>query len=210
MAGVKEQVQSMNSARARADALTQARMRQKKHGPHFNIINLAGSNAAATEAKTRRPNTRAGYNIINFHALEQKDEDEVIPRAQTSTGRRSNNVNTKPRAFNVLTNKYLEDHETRTAKDHVTAKTIAEKKFWATHDYNLIAAEYYSKTKEDTYCAERLEASKIHGLDRVDRQHVLDVHEDQLLVLLFVVHTELDQSEDCRLGLVVELVDPVE
>ena len=36
----------------------------------------------------------------------------------------------------------------------------------------------------------------VGGIRRVARQHVLDVHEEQLLVLLLVVHAELDQGGD--------------
>ena len=51
------------------------------------------------------------------------------------------------RDFNVLTNKYHEDHEEKVAVDKEVALNRAADRYWKTHNYDPIRGTYFDKAK---------------------------------------------------------------
>lgn len=73
------------------------------------------------------------------------------------------------RDYNMISNKYLQDHEDKNRSDAHTAKQQAAQKFWKTHTYNPIAASFYSPRKEESFQEQREIQKKEHGKDNVEK-----------------------------------------
>lgn len=65
------------------------------------------------------------------------------------------------REFDVLSNRYYEDHDSKTKKDLSNARTEVERKFRKTHDLNLITGCYYDHAKEEQVNMTQTIASKV-------------------------------------------------
>jgi len=141
---------------------------------HSNCDGLAGEISAESQRllegehknqrRNRIPNTRVSYNILSNqghkeHSLE-KDKDELFkeePLGATgggeggwapAQGRKTLKPTTKSSDFNVVSNKYHQDHDLRDSLDRQHAKEVAERRFKETRDYNPITVSHYDSLKE--------------------------------------------------------------
>ena len=53
-----------------------------------------------------------------------------------------------PRDFNILSNRYVEGHESKMRLEHETRRHIAAHKYWETHDYDPLLCTYAHPAKE--------------------------------------------------------------
>jgi len=73
------------------------------------------------------------------------------------------------REFNIVSNRYINDHEDKTQGDTMKVHDDLQDKYNRTHDYNCLTAEFYDKGKESEYQEKRVKDQQEHGKDFVDR-----------------------------------------
>jgi hypothetical protein len=94
---------------------------------------------------------RLEHNILSNYSLDKhnfcKPEDRPIIKENPDKDKKKINVNLY-REFDIISNKYkVKDNEKSIADKHISEYEAA-KKFWKTHDYNLVTGNYYDKDKE--------------------------------------------------------------
>jgi hypothetical protein len=67
------------------------------------------------------------------------------------------------REFNVLTNKYNENHDSRELSDFEQQRTSLGEKYWKNHDYDILAGRYCDVQKEGRYEEGLRAKEKVHG-----------------------------------------------
>lgn len=68
-----------------------------------------------------------------------------------------------------MTNKYLEHHDDKVVGDEVVLRAEAAKKYWKTHDFDIVNCKYYEDSKEKEFDQKRIEEMKTHGQDQVKK-----------------------------------------
>lgn len=71
--------------------------------------------------------------------------------------------------YNVVSNKYLEHHDTKVITDEQISRAEAAQKYWKTHDFDPVNCKYYNDDKETVFHEKRVEESLIHGNDQVKK-----------------------------------------
>jgi hypothetical protein len=67
------------------------------------------------------------------------------------------------RTFNVLNNRYVQDHATKKHLEDVQLQHKLKEKFRATHDYDPVEGKYYDQAKEAEYQQQVKKIEKVHG-----------------------------------------------
>jgi hypothetical protein len=71
--------------------------------------------------------------------------------------------------YNIVSNQYLENHDKKLIADEKVMRAEAAKKYWKTHDFDVVNCQYYDQKKEDQFVGKRDEEAKTHGLDQVKK-----------------------------------------
>jgi hypothetical protein len=71
--------------------------------------------------------------------------------------------------YNIVTNQYLEHHDSKLVADEQVLRAEAAKKYWKTHNFDVINCQYYDQAKEDEFLKKRQEQAKTHGQDQVKK-----------------------------------------
>lgn len=71
--------------------------------------------------------------------------------------------------YNIISNKYLDSHNIKTVADEKILKAEAAKKYWKTHDFDIINCQFYDEDKEAKFIQTRKEIAETHGLDQVKK-----------------------------------------
>jgi len=71
--------------------------------------------------------------------------------------------------YNIVTNKYLEHHDSKVVADEKVLRAEAAKKYWKTHTFDIVNCQYYDSKKEDDFTKQRGEDAKTHGKDQVKK-----------------------------------------
>eukprot|EP00762_Andalucia_godoyi_P001462 ANDGO_00123.mRNA.1 hypothetical protein GUITHDRAFT_85007 len=112
----------------------------------YNII----SGVPLTEAYVSSPETRP-----NFATLLMK------PRPTThGNGKRTFHVEA-PTDFNILSNLYKVNHDTKTREDEEKIKQELEQKYWATHDFDPLLQKYHMQGKDEAVDRAELERTSM-------------------------------------------------
>ena len=145
----------------------------------FDIINhtskLPSSFQSVAEpyVKNRRPETNTWYNIITnkdirMHTGGAVDADSVKDvEEKPAEERATTKINSRP--FNIMSNRYVRDHAQKARIDKQSIRDEAARKFWKSHDFNLVTCKFYDKEKEKRYRLERRALDKTHGSDRLEK-----------------------------------------
>lgn len=63
----------------------------------------------------------------------------------------------------------MEHHDSKLVADEKVLRAEAAKKYWKTHDFDIVNCKFYDQAKEDDFLKKRAEEAKIHGLDEVKK-----------------------------------------
>ena len=102
-----------------------------------------------------------------MHSGKPFDADALNPPEKPRDVRDSCKINS--RSFNILSNRYVQDHVQKARIDKKAIRDDAARKFWKSHDFNLVTCKFYDKEKEKKYRAHRAELDKTHGSNRVEK-----------------------------------------
>jgi hypothetical protein len=117
-------------------------------------------------------NSKTPYNIIScldFADHHYLPPDQRPPRPVEKPKTYKINIADK-RDFNIISNKYFQDHETKSKLDLESFKQQAAESFWKTHEYDIFSCKYidpikeeevYNKTKDDTESAAKNKYEKL-------------------------------------------------
>ena len=99
--------------------------------------------------KPAPPDTRQTHNIItniNFdkhHFAKPGERPDVRP----PTVRKPPGCTVKGRDYNIISNKYILNHEDKDAIDKEMSRVVAAEKYWQTRDFNPLTCSFYDERK---------------------------------------------------------------
>ena len=132
----------------------------------FNIVSHQGpprkidTKPKVQEEKPKIGNNR-GWHILShlkekdhFVAPIHYDEERTLDKLKrpAAIGHR---LGPPPRDFNVLSNKFIKSHEEREDLEHQKVVDHVTKKYWQTHDFDLLRGRYYDSEKEKDFLEQR-------------------------------------------------------
>jgi hypothetical protein len=151
----RQQSTVQSEHKANIKALNEAKGKQVLQGQCFDIVNhawkLQNMGAKQFKQKLPMPESRVGYNILSnqdfpaghpnaVYQNQQVDDSESPRQVEGAQQQRSD--------YNIISNQYLSDHETRTQFDQAASLKQASARFWDTHDFDPVACRYYDPEKE--------------------------------------------------------------
>lgn len=121
------------------------------HTATFDIINHKskvkggkGKGAALMVARPTMPDTRSSYNIVSNKG--------PLPPGQ-SEGRHQVHADPNEVDFNIISNKYLSNHDEKQEQDDEAARHLAAEKYWKSHNYDPVEGVFVDPAKEAEYHA---------------------------------------------------------
>ena len=115
--------------------------------------------------------SKTDYNIISNLNLREHGHlpEELRPKPDSQEPKKKKIFAAEYRDYNIISGKYLSNHEERVKLDLEYAKLEAAKKYWETHDYDPIKVTYIDPEKETQFVQENEEMAKTHGLDKIEK-----------------------------------------
>lgn len=65
----------------------------------------------------------------------------------------------------MVTNKYLQNNDLKVQTNDDVMRAEAAKRYWKTHDFDLLQVKYCDNQKESKFLEDRTAEAKIHGKD---------------------------------------------
>lgn len=141
----------------------------------FNVINFesrrqgldpAPTNADQEVVKTYIPNSRVPYNIVSTlpHSKHHWARPELRPQetvVDPKTRFASKFIGRQP--YNIVSNRYLDKHDEKTATEAGENRFKAVQAFWKTHTYDPVQIKYYDEAKEQEYHRQHAESEVTQG-----------------------------------------------
>lgn len=126
----------------------------------YNVVNFeskrqgldAPAKEGPPETKTYIPDTRTNYNILSN--LSHEVHHWAPPELRTREPDAANKPVYKSKLigrqdYNIVSNKYLAQHDEKTHQEENQARQTATEAFWRTHNYDPIEVKYYDEERED-------------------------------------------------------------
>lgn len=57
--------------------------------------------------------------------------------------------------YNIVSNEYLEFNDSKLVADEKVLRAEAAKKYWKTHEFDIINCKYYNQSKEEDFTKKR-------------------------------------------------------
>lgn len=166
------------------DTLAKNKDRALRYEQTFDVINLEnklkGLEGLPGYPEEKQPdykrrtlgnNTKADYNIISGldyidHHFLPPDQRPPRPEVKPQTYKISA---VEYRDFDIVSNRYLQNHEDKARLDKEVYKQEAAELYWQSHEYDPVLAVYVDPDKEAEFLKEREHKSKLHGKDQVEK-----------------------------------------
>ena len=166
------------------ETLAKNQDRALRYEQTFNVINLEsklrGLEGLPGYPEVKLPNyknrklgntTNTEYNIIS--GLDFADHHYLPPEKRPKKPEpkpRKYKINTvEYRDYNIITNRYFQDHEAKADADKEIYKQNAAREYWKTHDFDPVKCNFVDEEKEEKFLNEAKEKAKTHGLDQIER-----------------------------------------
>ena len=165
--------------------LNVAKDKQLCYEQKFDIIShkshLPVTEKSLAETLRDRPkplDSRVTYNIVSHHQKAAHPELSIIPLDETPRQERprvhpaitamGGGEGLLPRShatrpFDVISNRYLEDHDKKVGKDLSNLRKEAQVRYWQTHNYDPVVGRYYDGEKEGEYARQVKALEEVHG-----------------------------------------------
>ncbi len=138
----------------------------------FNIVSHEGPPRKVDTMQVqaqRKSNTRDFNFMTNMRWDDHQqtpllyDEEYNIEKIKRRNSNRAVTSHAKVRDFNMISNDYYEDPVGRKQREDSQLKESLTKKFWATHSYDPVKAQYYDQLREEQYLQQRDTITSVHG-----------------------------------------------
>jgi hypothetical protein len=160
-----------HKSQARANGVSHAAERNQS----FNIINnmlskanrhaLRKSTDSFTRTKPKVPDSRTPFNILSnkdypegsaqHTSMKDTANMKAWINSQGSITHPEKLVHhapgTQEHDFNIVSNKYMTNHDDKERMDNDAAKALAASKYWQTHNYDAIAGKFCDPQKENQF-----------------------------------------------------------
>ena len=172
--GEQEQTLQRRESDGRVQQLNQAKVKQLRNESIQDAIThtskIPGSESHSSFFRESYVPPKSGYNIISNIDLSQHHyaHPENRPPPLKESKRRFK-VLIKPREFNIITNRYEQEHDQKTEIDQDRNRKLATLRYWKTHDFNPITCSFYRKKKEEHFQEELAKREAAHGVDHLSR-----------------------------------------
>jgi len=172
--------------------LNQARDRQIATESSFDILSMRDKRTGLTvggDPKPRPPplsehveipqfrhplDSAYAFNIVSNLPLSEHHYTAPDQRPKITYSKdeepRLQSIKALPRDFNILSNKYADAHDAKLELEAEINRRTAAKKYWETHDYDLLTAEFVDPIKEQAMqglAKEREEAQSMLQFNRL-------------------------------------------
>ena len=134
---------------------------------HRNIINNTGGPYRPPREPRSSVIPRDNHIITNVATKDYKNlsfyfnEDYVENHRATKIPPK--HAGADSREFNILNNRYFNDHNNRTEKEYLELRDTVKDRYWKDRDFNPITQKYYNHSKEDNYQTQLNFVRSIHG-----------------------------------------------
>lgn len=142
----------------------------------FNIINHEGPrrkmDSMAPHLLTKQPLGQREWHLFSHLRQDKHTTCPILFDAQYMTANvvptsgvqlPENRSSSQPRPFNLINNRFAQNHDENLRSEYNTMKTTMVKKYWETHKFDLIRAEHYSDADEEACRHREAQASRTHG-----------------------------------------------
>jgi hypothetical protein len=147
------------AARERAElvaASNKGRDKQLKVAQTYNIIThkalVDDDEPSAPKPISQTYRSRIGYNIISNKSLSDHHYDApgLRPDPESPASPKANKPThvSMARDYDIVSGKYLSDHEAKAATDHKQEQADAADRWWQTRDFDPILQRYYDADKD--------------------------------------------------------------
>lgn len=139
----------------------------------FNIINHNGPSKNNGPYNQSEKSAKSLHLISNLLGKDHKeapilyDEKFYSQRFVSKTEKIAKRVNS--REFNIVSNNYYRNHNERIQEEFEKLQSEVTKKYWETHGYNPVIAQYYSDADEERYNAKLKEVEAMQGKSQACR-----------------------------------------
>ena len=126
----------------------------------YNVINfenkLAGLEDRADYPKEKpwyfRPDrdSLVDYNIVTNYSLQDHyfDAPDKRPECKPFVVKTKPNYRKDMKDYDIVSNKYKEHHDAKIIADEQIGRGDAAKKYWKTHEFDIVNCKYYEDDKE--------------------------------------------------------------
>jgi hypothetical protein len=141
----------------------------------YDIISHSGSDSFSGKTVTKRSHDHRPYHILsNMNINEHKSihlnaEDESINRSHPPITANKPRKLGLHREFNIINNEFDKNHDDIMQNQYNHMKDHVLKKYWQTHNYDLIRGKYYDSKKEKEFRETRESLSKTHGTAKLSK-----------------------------------------
>lgn len=174
----KEIAKQTNEGSSRKQSLERSRALQLRNVQRFNLINHSPAYIGARDPKDpppetwpdRRPLRRTSavdYNIVTNVPRSLPDANAAASASPASPPTSPAAHNRRLRDFNILTNKFQQQHEQRELEERTRAKELAAVKFDKKNTFNPVRIAFYDPNREQEFVQARAQEQQVHGKDRV-------------------------------------------
>lgn len=129
------------------------KMIREKYSQGFDIINLDQQRNNLPDPDGRRqkrrilPRAQVDYNILTNKEFEDFYWNGMKRPEKKKEYVKKINMDVF-RDFNIVSNRYWNDHKNKTLNDLSSNKAVLDKKFWDTHNFDPVRCSYYNENKE--------------------------------------------------------------
>ena len=141
----------------------------------FNIVSHEGPprkmESMAPHLITKQPLGQREWHLLSHLRQDKHTTCPILFDAQymtahvvpTSGVQLPENRSSQPRPFNIINNRFAQNHDKNLEREYDTMKTTMVKKYWETHKFDVIKAEHYSDADEEACRHREAQASRTHG-----------------------------------------------
>lgn len=184
-----ETIKSSQEAREENHRIEMGKEKQLATGQKFDIINHKSRSKAADQRMSDQlrkipkvPDSRVNYNILSHlpKARHLRNAVDTIPPLESERGEAHvvhpalSQFEALPRShdkreFDVISNRYHSDHEAREKQALDEMRKEIQVRYWQTHNFDPIVAEYYDREKEAEFQRQREALRAVHGTSALAR-----------------------------------------
>ena len=125
------------------------------------VVHAVRDEALEREMQLRRSNV--DYNVISNKPLAEHHFAHPDKRPPSKPTESEKKFVKRKREYDILSGRYLNNHNLRKSKDVRASKNRAAKLFWQTHDFNPVNCTFYDREKEDAFVKVRQAFENTHG-----------------------------------------------
>ncbi len=168
------------------DKLSKEYDRSLRYEQTYNIVNLTDKFKGMEnhEKYLKQPGLKVKTKnepVKNFNILSNisNDKHSYLPPEKRPIIPNDNNHHNSSRPikahlykdYDIISNNYRFNHDTKVKADHDLASLDAARKFWRTHEYDHVRNHYYDNEKQEKYLKNKNEETLKNAHEKLEKQY---------------------------------------